>query len=57
MMGNCCHGHLGGLMKNRMEEKKGTVEGLPLRRIGMLVNGPLLPVQLHFTTFVKGDSK
>merc|ERR1712038_916817 len=27
MMRNCCHGHLGGLMRNRMEEKKGTVEG------------------------------
>ena len=57
MMGNCCHGHLGGLMSNHTEEKKGTVEGLPLRRIGMLGNGSLVPVQLRFTTFVKGVSK
>merc|ERR1712083_51365 len=57
MMRSCCHGHLGGLMSTHIKEKNGTVAGLPLRRMDMLGNGSLMPVQLHITTFVKGVSK
>ena len=57
MMGNCCHGHLGGLMSAHTEALDGTAEGSVLGKIIMRGNGPLKHVELHITTFVKGISK
>ena len=50
-------GHLGGMASIHMEALDGTVQFLVSGRMGMLGNGPRVPVIAHITSFVKGVSK
>ena len=56
-MGGSSRGPRGGVQTTQMEADPRTVEKFIFQRVRLLVNGLMLLVQIHITTFVKEVSK